>query len=809
MGRIFNDQGIVNQTYQQPVNQANLSVPKNSQTSSSWFTPQDLPIILQTLKGLIPGMGAAEETLKTPFPKTYGEQVKKTAQIGTGEFKRLGKGIPEFLASSVTRPLLTLSELLGGPSKVGPFTSGQEEYRQVREAGGGKALAFAMPILSELLAVGGLKGIKSSGIKGKLAMEKRLPTEQLKEIIPEKNQSAVVPKVETPDFGTPETPMAQFETTKGLGSLIKRAYKFGDLSDVVEQYGSGGKRTTDMVLRYEALKGKYAAGPAKVWSEITKGLKEPEKVLLRDIAEGRVVAPNEVLQQKALQTKELLDWLHSESQRKGLEIPYLENYFPRRLSQAGKDYFGTPSNYYEVLEKMAEAKQAGITDVAMIFNRYIKPLGIGKQKFMEYTRQLTPEKLEAIFGTAELPKEFRANPDFEMYNYINALSSRWAATEEWGKDWSKINSAIEEAGFAEPIGRQYAEELRNRAYGYTLSDSQLKAFGNKLAKGISMTLLGPQVGYTQNITQFLNAIPAFGVRSTLKALVEAPTAKGKTIVQGIGKTEMPVTDFPSWAIKNISGFRTEKIGISRTALAAADFIERNFKELKKNPDNVFAQEALNKLHIHWQPYLQAESLPPTELAIGTAIGVRKTMFLPYMTSAPKNLGIENVFRRFSYQQGKLIVEALTGKDTPMIKKFGRMGVFLIASAIAGEIPADISYALRRKKREGGLIKRGAENLSYAGGFGLPLDLLRSLTTYGGLASFGAGVPWSYAGSQAFKGYQALTAKKPETRARNAGQFLLNMPFIPAGSTLGRLLFPAGSTTPSRTRERGRETRQTR
>jgi hypothetical protein len=745
-----------------------------STPGSQLFTSQDLPLLTQTLKGFVPGMGAIEELKRTPKPATYPEQLKALAGITGREAKRIGTGIPTFLASAAMRPILSVSELLGGPKKIGPWTSGQEEYRQAKEAGAGEVVSTAMPIASQALSMLGLKRMKG-------VQQKHLETSLGKKTA--QTLKKELPKEEVSEFDIPQ----EFRTAKGPMAFIKRSFKWAGLDDKVEQYGSGGKKTVDLVYRMEAKTSVYANQPLNLWKSITKGMNEKQKILLRDVVEGKTKAPTPAFNQKAIQTRQLLDWMFEESNKRNLNLPYGKEYFPRRLSQTGSQYFKVPSNWYEALQKIAEAKEMGMTEAGKIYNQYIKPLGISKKAFTEFERKLTPQVLKGLFGKETLPKEFRASPDFEMKSYATSLAKRWAATEEWGKDWGKINAAVEQAGFEKKIGRDLAAELRDRAYGTTIGDKELMYLGNKFSRGIMVNLLGPQTGYLQNTFQFLNAIPRFGVRSAIKGFFKGYTESGKKYATELGQLEPEVKSFASWTIKNISGFKTEKFGINRTALSALDYIDRNFNALKKNPNNIHAQNALNSLKINWKPHLKIGSLPPIEKALGASNGVRATMFLTYLTSAPKNLGSENLFRRFAWQQSKMVFDTLARPDAPLIKRLGRMGAFLLASSVAGEAHADVSALISKRERPENLALRGLENITHAGGLGIAMDLPRMLTYPGGLASYWAGVPASYAGKQIFTGYQALAGKTPDTRTKNLLKFIFGMPYIPAGSSIGRAL----------------------
>jgi hypothetical protein len=178
MGRLFSNTTNTPQTGGRlfPANslaptltQANSLQP--STPSNALFTKKDPQILAQMALGMIPGGTEGVQEMKriSNLPKSTSilEREKQgmisDVNIWKGGLNWL-KGIPAFLLGSVATPVLTGSEALGGPKKFGPWSSFQEQKRQLQQQGAGQFASTALPIGQEALSIAGLKGTVTKGI---------------------------------------------------------------------------------------------------------------------------------------------------------------------------------------------------------------------------------------------------------------------------------------------------------------------------------------------------------------------------------------------------------------------------------------------------------------------------------------------------------------------------------------------------------------------------------------------------------------------------------------------------------------------
>lgn len=88
---------------------------------------------------------------------------KQGLTSGVKDTWNLVKTYPSFLTSAAATPILSVSQMVGGPSKVnlGPLgqqSSFQEQYKGYQQAGYNKTFSVAIPIFQELMAIAGVKG---------------------------------------------------------------------------------------------------------------------------------------------------------------------------------------------------------------------------------------------------------------------------------------------------------------------------------------------------------------------------------------------------------------------------------------------------------------------------------------------------------------------------------------------------------------------------------------------------------------------------------------------------------------------------
>lgn len=758
------------------------SVPQTQpiQPTNKAFSPQDLPILFNTIKGMIPGMGGAEEIWKTDYKKLKPlQRIGKTNKAMFDEWKRLVTGIPTFLASAVATPVLTGSEALGGPKQVGPFFSYQEQRRQLQQGGAGQVVATGLPVAQEALAALALKGTAKtikSGLTPKVA-----PTTP--EVAPSSTDfvNEMYKEMTT-------KPSEALQVKKGLGPIIQRTFKFSGLDDKVSQYGEGGKAVTTLVHRVQAKAPVYNAYYKLMFDQVSKGLDEPAMRELRSVVEGRATSTNPLVTEKANQFRQIDNLIAKDMQKAGIDIQKLENHWPRLLNKEGRKLFGLPQNYQDIMQKFAEAKEMGVLDASKIYNDFIKPLGVGKKAFSEFQRKLTPQVLESLFGKAELPEQFRATPIEELGAYSRALAKRLSTATEWGPKWEKINAQIEMARLASKKGGELATELRDRAHGLPTTDAELKSIQSKISQAIMVNKLSPITGYLQNIFQGpLNSLLRFGGKSAVagaKSLIPGEKSYGTAGVLDLANPKRGGIN--DWIIRNVVGMRTEKTGFKWAMKAAENFIDSNFKKLVKNPEDTKAQAAMEGLNINWQDSLKKGFLDPMEKNMGINEGVRQTMFTPFTTSAPENIGLENIFRRYMWQQGKLTTAAPFAKWRSGTAKAAILPTYLALASIAGEPVADIYAKLRGEKRPKNIIKRLGENVTYGPGF-WPLDVMRMAPLQGALTSTIAGVPWAIAEQQIRNIYGIATAKKVTTKRKYLIKTVFNTPGVPLGALISRIL----------------------
>lgn len=675
---------------------------------------KDLPLIGETALGIIPGGKYLWETKNQPLD--VGQTGKAIGSDLAGMAKGIA-GLPVRLGLSLTD--LFGGPRKADIPFIGEQTSPQESARQLKASGSGPLASGLIPatqfLFDALMAKGGVKAVKNKlitepqarlttqtaqgmlGMKEPVKPQLQLPSGK-KPLIPEpvKNYTELPqslmgkPNKVLPQFtkeepyitrgepvverimsqeksAIPKPSQGDVQTTQILDKLVKpgvakenigtklaKLNPFRFESGKIESYGPAGKEIVTRGRRAFS-RSVITAGEFRKLNEQTGMSKLPLNELnnFRDVMEGKAQPISPKVSELVSVWKPVMEKYGSQS-----DVQMVENYFPRRLSEAGRKFYELPENKEGIIQ--AIMKDRGI-DRAKAVNVMGSGLKKGSFEFERVLKDVSPE--------------MRKTPLEELYAWQNEVARRTGVIQEFGKKdeiASRLLSKLGKDSKYEMQQKAEAQTYIDRVAGRVYNVSELDPIYNFLKGSMVVSKLNPLTTISNELQGHINSWLQYGD----KGLADATFGKGgNKLVKELGLDTLKgkIGDevvANSWATKwmKIIGMEGSEVrGFGRTAQSTYGAINRAFESLKKNPSDVKSYKLL-KEHgmfiddLELAKAIKEGKIPDIEMKLGLVEGVRQKMFFQAPGERPTwaNSGAGSAsytFKNYVLSQMQLLAKA--------------------------------------------------------------------------------------------------------------------------------------------------------
>lgn len=386
---------------------------------------------------------------------------------------------------------------------------------------------------------------------------------------------------------------------------------------------------------------------------VTK-LTEPEQYNFRDVIEGKATPLNENVAKLAQTYKQMFDTTAGQT-----GVDRIENYFPRRLNEAGKEFYKKAANKEELIVKMMaeDPKLDRFTAVKKINE------GLGKGAF---------EKSRILDNVSSA---LRQKPLEELYQWQNEVARRIGIINEFGANDQIANNLISRMGegskYEYDIQRK-AETYKDRVAGRVNQGTEIDPLLGKLKSAMVVSKMNPLTTISNESQGFLSSWLQYGP----KGLVDSMFGKGgKEMVRDLGLDlmkgkigeEVTAEGFATKWMKGIGMEGSEQRGFQRTAQSTQGAITRAFETLKKNPTDAKSMKLLQDHGMFIEKADLARALlngkiPDMEMKMGLVEGIRQKMFFQTPGERPawanSSVGSTSyIFKNYLLNQMQLLAKA--------------------------------------------------------------------------------------------------------------------------------------------------------
>lgn len=823
----------------------------------------------QDIKGLIPKQGvknyllpAIKETITDPIKqgvkdtgkfikdltvasfknrKNFGKDFVSGVKTAPKEIKNAGRDTIQATTRAAISPVVDtvqtirnknqvytpkgrLSQAIFGKEPVKGLFKEQSDTQNALGSAGEKlglskgASAVIASVATPIVA-GGLKALDLTpfGTAGKgttRAVVKELSKQTGKELI-----EKTAPKL-TKDLLTPlinktaktKTLIPPFQTTFKSASK-KQLLRTVD-NKALTRYGDEGKIIFDKIKNAEKTatfeKSKQIM---KLDSEL-KGLSDEHALNFKDYVEGTLPTPPEA--QKAVAVwKEISNDVATTAKETGLTI---------KVTQEGKTIkvpFNARENYYPQIINDKELKKAFSAD------NYEKFIGSFATKnnipVAKAKKMLETAISKNQYGNLERPRlgnmpdeVLQKDPRVALPEYINKAYDRLGIAKEFGGDDKILDNLVEQAR-KKGLDSEEIYKLTNRLLGREKFDEAAKKVSSGIRAYNNITKLS--LAAVTNLGDIIKAPTRTNITSTLKAIYQSFTKKGKSFAGKAGVLDPILDDFARETnigenFYKYTGFKATESKLRQiTANASKNYIEMLAKKLKANPNNPFARRRLEQFDLNPDTIIK-NGLKEDDYVKGAIKGISDLQptsptDIPHYWQSPTGR-VATQYKTFAYKQMNfakefIVDETRKGNLKPLL-------TFLIAGQAVGEGVGDLKALIRGREREKDPMKRIVDNYMTIGGVGMVSDFVRAIaddTQGSAFMKFVGGPTFSELNDIIFaaKGdLQALKdgkdfvvgkpSKKGERQSKTAKTLLYKVPLV--GPYAANKAFPTKEAYKSRT-----------
>lgn len=512
---------------------------------------------------------------------------------------------------------------------------------------------------------------------------------------------------------------------------------FSGLSDS----GEAGKEITRLYKNTANTIDKTAGSLKSSFEQTLKGLSKEEINSFADYIEGRKQIDSPAVQQAVDTYKSIVDPLRQQALEAGLDVGYIENYFPHKIN---------PQN----IER--ELVNAGVDPVAARrrASAFLNRAKERKASFLEFSRE---------FPELDYDKSAKV-----VFDYIDNAVRRIEHVKNFGKDDSILYQLASQTSDPSQAARSVDFLLEKGDWATAQTGEDVSRLIRSIQTVIKLNPLTSLLNLTQNVNTLAKTdSPSFfrglaGVISDPDSFYRRATELGEidpNTVKIFGQ-DFENSSTTGKYIKLIGMYGTERFN-RVMAVAAGENYGRKLLD-QANQGSEAAIREIKRLGFDWKPGMTADEVNTFLDDIAKKVS-QATQFsapkgeLPITWNSP--LGkIITQFRSFAYQQTKLVrdetrravSEIAKGNPKPLMNDLIAVG---IAAPIVGEIVADIRSVVTNKKRKDmTAIERYVDNIKQ----GTSLGLIDSLS---GLQYGTAGVIGTIGGvtaSDLYKGAKATS-----------------------------------------------------
>lgn len=541
------------------------------------------------------------------------------------------------------------------------------------------------------------------GVKGGVPTNQELGMRAL-----ERQRQAQMPKPQEPIIPKPEEAKiakTETQTTELLDKLLRPEKKPNLYKQAVdklatlnpwrfetgkiESYGPEGKELVTKGRRVNAQAITTAGDLRKVNTELgIPKLKIAEQTNLRDVMEGKAQPANENISQIATRLREVMNKYGQET-----GSPIIENYYPRRLNEAGRKFYQLPENKEALVSTLMEQNGMNRMEALNLLDR-----GLKRGSF-EFERILP-----------DVPKEFRLDPVEELYRWENEIARRKGIIQEFGPKDEIVNDLISKIGVGDKYEAKYKSDAKayvDRVAGRVYEQTPLDPVYNFLKDAMVVSKINPLTTVGNELQGHISSYLDYGIKGLTDATFGS---KGNKLVSELGLDnlkgkigdEVQAGSFTSKWLKAVGMEGSEIRGFKRTASSTYSAIKRAFETLKKDPTNVDAKKLLTEHAMFPEDVDLARALmkgeiPDNEMKIGIVEGVRKKMFFntPGERPAWANTGAGKAaytFHNYVLSQMQLLSKAPVHRQLAylmVIAPLAGLPTMLLRRAIQGKpLPKD-------------------------------------------------------------------------------------------------------------------------
>lgn len=558
---------------------------------------------------------------------------------------------------------------------------------------------------------------------------------------PPKTKKKKVPKDRNPilDKAAETSPelaeaVAQVKATRSVKeSVADPLFKSG--TAILDNLGDSGKELSRLLKRTRAEGSIEAGTMSNRVRKIVDDIDDKDFDAIVDIMEGKMTTNNPTLTAKATELSTILDELGTLAETSGMEMMVpsgqvtafkkAQNYFPHIFEDGFFD-----KNIDSI---KAQLLKDGIVQDGKRVQLSVKEVdNILKAAIEKGPRLISPQHMRSL----DLPG-YRKDKG-ALYKHIDDMHNRIAQAKNLGaRDIGDPESTISKL-IAATKDPDRAGEIVKAQLGRVPHDKAMQDFAHTVNK-IEATAKLPLFAIS-NMSQSAAPILRSSVKSFAKGVMD--TFKGKDYAEESGALQSVLRSaFQEMGgesgISKIYGMsKSEKFNRAISANTGKYEVDSSFAKLKKDPTNKTARSRLADLLLEdVDEVLKQDALTDKQKKMAgfrmaeITQGITDPMDLPPVWSAHPLLKIPTMFKRFAFQQTKILRDAI--KENPKRNIPIAAALYQVMGEAIGDTKAGISGAIsgegaeEKIKARGDIPERMLKNLADGFAFGILTDLISS------------------------------------------------------------------------------------
>lgn len=521
--------------------------------------------------------------------------------------------------------------------------------------------------------------------------------------------------------------VAKVKATRGVkAGVIDPLFKSG--TAILDDLGDSGKELSRLLKRTRAEGSIEAGTMSNRARKIIDDVDDKDFDAIVDIIEGKITTNNPTLNAKATELSSILDELGTLAEGSGMEMsnpsgqvfPFkkADKYFPHIFEDGFFD-----KNKDNIVNSLI-AKGMSPKEAAFVVQQSIE----------KGPRLISPQHMRS------LNLEGYRRDKGAIYKHIDDMHNRIAQAKNLGaRDIGDADSPISKL-IAASKDPDRAKKIVEAQLGRVPHDKSMQEFAHTVNK-IEATAKLPLFAIS-NMSQAAAPLLRGSVKSFAKGV--ADTFKGKDFAEESGALQSVLRSaFQEMGgesgISKVYGMsKSEKFNRSISANTGRYEVDSSFAKLKKDPTNTTARKRLADLLLEDpDTVLKQEKLTDKQIKMAgfrmseITQGITDPMDLPPIWSSHPLLKIPTMFKRFAFQQTKIIRDAVNEnkmRNVPLA-----FALYQAMGEGVGDIKAGISGAISGEGAEekirarGEMPERMLKNMADGFAFGILTDLIGSLS----------------------------------------------------------------------------------